>query len=166
MSKACRRRWKLPQSDTEGDFEEVANNIGETLKSDLDSILGEFSSELTDNQLEEISSGFDELNSNFEQMFTSFGTDTADLGDKLKDTLNEVLEDAQDYAGEQMKSKITESFQDAIEDTVKAMMEEAVENTIMMSFGTTVTSALSPLLPAIAAAKVAVGAIKSVMELF
>ena len=115
---------------------------------------------------EEISSGFDELSGNFEEMFTSFGTDTGELGDKLKETLNEVLENAQDYAGTQMKDKITESFQEAIEDTVKAMMEEAIENAVMMSFGAGVTGALSPLLPMIAAAKVATGLIKAVLDPF
>lgn len=154
------------QEETEADFSEIASNVGENLKSDLNSLLEEFSSQLTDEQLGEISEGFTELTGNFEEMFNSFSQDTGELGDKLKDTLNEVLENSQDYAGEQMKSKITASFQDAIEDSVRAMMQEVVENVTMMSFGTTVTSALSPVLPFIAAAKTVTGLLAAGLSIF
>ncbi|WP_204265095.1 hypothetical protein, partial [Klebsiella aerogenes] len=46
------------------------------------------------------------------------------------------------------------------QEVVEGMIEEVAVNIMMMTTGSSVTGALSPILPALAAAKVATGAIK------
>jgi hypothetical protein len=72
------------------------------------------------------------------------------------------MENTSEYAGETMKDKLIETFEDAIENAVKAMISEVAENIVMMTVGTSVTASLSPILPELIAAKVTVGIIKTV----
>ena len=78
----------------------------------------------------------------------------------------EGMNNSQEYIGETLKDKVTETFEDAIENAVKGLIAEVGENVTMMTVGTTVTGAMSPVLPQLAAAKVAISAINAVLNAF
>ena len=152
------------QSQTETSFEELDNDISETHASQVETNFSNFSDRLTGEHTEQITSSFDDFEVNFSDSFTSFGSEVEGHGDDLKARVTEILQSTGEYAGETLTGELQDAYSNAIDNSVEALIAEVGENIALMSMGSGVTTSLSPVLPQLVAAQIAVEAINSVLD--
>ena len=95
---------------------------------------------------------------------SNFNTDVETHGDDLKTRITEILQNTGEYAGDTLTGELNDAYSNAIETSVEAMISEVGENIATMAMGSGVTTSLSPVLPQLAAAQIAVEAINSVLD--
>lgn len=113
--------------------------------------------------MQEITGYFTNFGKEFEELYNSFASEVEGMGDELQQRGAEIIQNVVSQFEDETKEQIENSFKDAIEDVVKEMLEEVRENFTMMSIGTSVTSALSPI-PTLVAAKVAMATANAILD--
>ena len=83
----------------------------------------------------------------------------------MQQRATEILSNAAEYFENTLTSELDQVFQDAIKDAVQAIIEEIAESLGMMELGASITSALTPILPEILAAKALMEVIKGALSL-
>ena len=85
----------------------------------------------------------------------------------MKDKVSEILNDVGEECENTCRDKIERAFREAIEDIVVAVAEEVMENVLVMTLGTNITSAMTapiPILAALASVKVQLQAANAILD--
>ena len=123
------------------------NDIGDQLIGD-DGLLGHFT-HLTDSA----ESGYNQL-----------GDFMSGLGDQLTQEVEGVITDTVQVVEEEVFQRIQQEFEKVVVDAVEGLIADFAESIVMMTVGTAVTTAITPFVPELAAAKVAVTAINDLLD--
>ena len=84
---------------------------------------------------------------------------------RFSDQVSTVLHELEQYCTDRLQQELEDEVQAIIKAAVDALLEEIEETTLVMTFGSTLTTAMSPYLPELAAAKALVTTINHVLEL-
>jgi hypothetical protein len=145
--------------------------------------LSRVAAHLTDLQRVQITGLFDTLGTSLEQRqrelteHLGLSTDTleqccqqwqdqgTEAARRFSDQVSTVLHELEQYCAERLQQELEHGVQAMIKAAVDALLEEIEETTLVMTFGSTLTTAMSPYLPELAAAKALVTTINHVLEL-
>jgi F0F1-type ATP synthase membrane subunit b/b' len=152
------------KTETEGQFEHLTTDIGETLKGAIADLLDQFNEQLSGAQTDAVTDCFDGMEEGLTTAYGDFGEQAEAIADELINRATDIMSNVADHFENSLSSELEQIFQDAIEDAIKALAEEIAESLMMMGIGATVTSAIAPLVPAIVAAKALLGLIKAALE--
>jgi ElaB/YqjD/DUF883 family membrane-anchored ribosome-binding protein len=146
-------RFEAHKTDTEGQFEQLSTDIGETIKGTLADLLEQFNDQLGGAQTDAITDCFGGMEEGLTTAYSDFGEQAEAIADDLINRASEILSNVADHFENSLSSELEQIFQDAIEDAVKALAEEIVESLALIGVGASVTSVIGPLVPLIVAAK-------------
>jgi hypothetical protein len=96
------------------------------------------------------------------QQWQDQGTEAAR---RFSDQVSTILHELEQYCADRLQQELEHGVQAIIKAAVDALLEEIEETTLVMTFGSTLTTAMSPYLPELAAAKALVTTINHVLEL-
>ncbi len=123
------------------------NDIGQQLTGD-DGLLGHFT-HLTDSA---------------EQGYNQLGDFMSGLGDQLTQEVEGIIQDTVQVIEQEVFQRIQQEFEKVVIEAVEGLIADFAESIVMMTAGTAVTTAISPFVPELAAAKVAVTAINDLLD--
>jgi ElaB/YqjD/DUF883 family membrane-anchored ribosome-binding protein len=123
------------------------NEVGQNLVGD-DGLLGHFT-HLTDTA---------------EQQYNALGDLMGSLGDQLTQEVEGIISDTVQVIEEEVMQRLVQEFEKVVVEAVEGLIADFAESIIMMTAGTAVTTAISPFVPELAAAKVAVTAINDLLD--
>ena len=153
------------QSEAEGQWTELVDEIGETQTSAIETLLGDFNEELSENQANEIAEAFSQMEDALTQLLSEFGTQAEATGNQFQEQASEILSTVAEHLENALIEGVETAFQDAIDEVVAEIAEEIAKSLALMVTGAGITTALAPILPILVAAKVAIGAIKAALKL-
>ena len=148
------------QSETETQFEQLSNEIEDTHQLNLVTLLDEFSTEVSQSQMSEITEGFSHLESGLTEIYSTYSTETEEIINLFTDQGSEILSNVGTYCQESLCQELEDTFENATEEAVQAIAEEVTQNLFMMVAGGSASATLAPLLPLLVAAKAAMRFIK------
>jgi hypothetical protein len=99
-------------------------------------------------------------------LWDDLGSEADDLGNNMQERISEIFGNVSEHLTDSLSEELDGIFKEAIENVVTALAEEIAESLTMMATGAGITSAISPLLPLIVAAKVTLGIIKTILNPF
>jgi phage-related protein len=123
------------------------NEIGNQLVGD-DGLLGHFT-HLTDSA---------------EQGFNQLGDFMSGLGDQLTQEVEGIVSDTVQVIEEEVFQRIQQEFEKVVVEAVEGLIADFAESIVMMTAGSAITAAITPFVPELAAAKVAVTAINDLLD--
>jgi len=155
--------------DSTSELTEHIQGMGETINDEL--------TDITENVIKHLEESIEEdaqnlantvesaVEDNVEQLYQTLITETDEIQNKLQQTSHDVFGDLIANLTEKIKSDINQQLQDLQESAINNLMMEVEAGMLITTVGVTVTSALSPYLPQLQAAKVATEQIKSVLDM-
>jgi ABC-type transporter Mla subunit MlaD len=152
------------QTSVEADFDDLKTDLTNTHTTAVQSGFNAFSTELVQEQLNELSTSCSNLNADFSKLADNFTTQFEALGDELTQRSTEIIQNVGNHLTTQAEATIKEAISGLIEDAIVALLDEVIESTVMMTAGAATTTALAPILPQLKAAKMALQAINDVLD--
>lgn len=152
------------QEEVEGAFGEFREEVAGAIASRLESGFGDFSENLTETRLGEISEAFSGADSNMQDLFQAFDGTIQELGTEFMQRTEQIIESAKDHLSETLKEELEEAFQEAAQEVIEAIIQEIVATIVLMTTGTAVTGALSPVLPELVVAQKAIELVNDVLS--
>ena len=141
------------QTSVETGFEDCSLVITDTHMSAIDEHLDDFCEQISQTQLTELTSHFTQISDQFTNLYSTFTSDIDGLGDQLQARCHQILEDTGQHCENELKGKLETAFREMIEEAIKELMAEVIENVTLMTAGSSITGALGPILPELVAAK-------------
>jgi chromosome segregation ATPase len=155
--------FEAHKTDTEGQFEQLSTDIGETLKGTLADLLEQFNDQLSGAQTDAITDCFGGMEEELTTAYSDFCEQADAIADDLINRAAEILSNVADHFENSLSSELEQIFQDAIEDAIKALAEEIAESLALMGVGVSVTTVIGPLVPAIVVAKELLEVVKAAL---
>ncbi len=153
------------QTSVETGFEDCSLAITDTHVSAIGEHLDAFCEQISQTQLTELTSHFAQISDQFTNLYSTFTSDIDELGDQLQARCHKILEDTGQHCENELKGKLETAFREMIEEAIRELMAEVIENTTLMTAGSSITGALGPILPELVAAKKAAELINDGLDL-
>jgi DNA repair exonuclease SbcCD ATPase subunit len=143
----CTEQVRSFQSALNTSFEALTTDFTDTYSATLTESFEGLIGQVGETQKMALSQHFTQQFEELSQLYNTFGAETENLGNELKDRCTQLLEDAGHYCTDEVQHELETAMRDAIEEAIAAFALEIAENLVLMGVGSSVTSSLSPVLP-------------------
>lgn len=121
-----------------------------------------FDQKLSSLHEQEVPDHHDNLHSTIDQHHSTFDGSVDSLGKDLEDRGHQILNDLTDYLKQQLEDALEKKFEEIVEKIIEDMLQEVVEGVATITFGSSITAAISPVLPELMAVR---GIVKMIQEI-
>jgi hypothetical protein len=147
--------------------ESLEDSVAQALE-DFETDVGELHSKVLETLEEELENAPEAFIAESEQEFAELLSDHDErlrgAANHLADRCSDALEGLSEHAQQAIQREIEERMRHVLEDVIEALAKDALESTVLTQVAMATTTALSPVLPQLIAARIALGPIKSALD--
>lgn len=147
--------------------ESLEDSVAQALE-DFEKDVGELHSKILDTLEEELANAPEAFIAESEREFAELLSDHDErlrgAANHLADRCSDALEGLSEHAQQAIQREIEERMRRILQDVIEALAKDALESTVLTQLAMATTTALSPVLPQLIAARIALGPIKSALD--
>lgn len=143
-------------------LEEICHTLQEALDHQFDGLGETLGNAVNSEMVQKLSAAEQQLGQVLHGLAEQGESSAKELLGKLESVDDEVVS----FLSEHLKGTLKEGLESVLEEAIETMAEEIAEQLIIMNIGATTTTALSPLLPALAAAKKILQLLNTILDIF
>lgn len=144
-------------------FDDVRSTVTDTFGPEMAAKFEDFGSE-AESLVEDVQGGLDEAANAVGSLFEEVGGKFTTLADGFVGDVESIVTDSAAFAGETVKNELEKAAKETVEEIVQGLAEDTAISVLMMTTGSGITGAMSPILPQLAIAKNIVEKINDVLD--
>jgi uncharacterized coiled-coil DUF342 family protein len=152
------------QSDATAAVARVGEHVAQAHTARVETLFAALSTDLSQQQRATFASHFSASESTLTEVFRSFTDHANTTATTLSSRASEVLQGLERHCADTLQQEMRGVLNDAVENAVRELLQEIGVTTMIMQTGASITSAMAPILPELAAAKLAVGTINDALD--